>query len=88
MMKDSKLSRRGLLRTAIGLAATPALAAVLAACGSPTPAAPVCPVAADQRTGQACRRRRIAAPPPDRQQPARVAPPSRPSPPPRRPGLN
>ena len=40
MMKDSKLSRRGLLRTALGLAATPALAAVLAACGSSTPAAP------------------------------------------------
>ncbi len=40
MMKDSKLSRRGLLRTALGLAATPALAAVLAACGQSTPAAP------------------------------------------------
>jgi len=40
MMKDSKLSRRGLLRTALGLASTPALASVLAACGQSTPAAP------------------------------------------------
>ena len=39
-MKDSRLSRRRLLGRALGVAALPALASLVAACGSPTPAAP------------------------------------------------
>src|SRR4051794_18151964 len=39
-MKDSRLSRRDLLGRALGVAALPALASLVAACGSPTPAAP------------------------------------------------
>jgi raffinose/stachyose/melibiose transport system substrate-binding protein len=40
MMKGSRLSRRDLLGRALGLAALPALASLVAACGSSTPAAP------------------------------------------------
>jgi ABC-type glycerol-3-phosphate transport system substrate-binding protein len=40
MIQDSKLSRRSLLGRALGVAAMPALAAVVAACGGSTPAAP------------------------------------------------
>ena len=39
-MNDAKLSRRSLLGRALGLATLPSFAAVLAACGSSTPAAP------------------------------------------------
>ena len=39
-MKDSRLSRRSLLGRALGLAALPALASLVAACGSSQPAAP------------------------------------------------
>src|SRR5687767_8300781 len=40
MMNDSKVSRRSLLGRALGVAALPALASLVAACGSSTPAAP------------------------------------------------
>jgi ABC-type glycerol-3-phosphate transport system substrate-binding protein len=40
MMTATRWSRRNLLRTALGLAVTPALATVLAACGQSSPAAP------------------------------------------------
>jgi raffinose/stachyose/melibiose transport system substrate-binding protein len=39
-MRDARLSRRVLLRGALGVAALPALASVVAACGQSTPAAP------------------------------------------------
>src|SRR5581483_9975177 len=78
MMHDSKLSRRALLRTALGLTATPALAAVLAACGSSTPAAPASqaqptsapPAAAPPPPPQAACERRAAAGPAGAAKPA------------------